>query len=216
MLQTSGVPETLRVGELLGLFASYYPDPHRLADVATMAGIGSLLRQFYGTLSGGQQRRVQFALALVGRPSALFLDEPTVGLDIEARQAFWSVIRDQVGAGCAVLLTTHYLEEAEALADRVVVLASGRVIAQGSLETLRANTSERWIDCRSTLSPEVLRTWPGVTDVGTAADGRLQLRSTHPEAVVRRLLDEDSHLSELEVRRAGLAETFIELTREAA
>jgi ABC-2 type transport system ATP-binding protein len=215
MLQTSGVPDTLRVGELLTLFASYYPDPYPVAEVASLAGIEPLLRRFYGKLSGGQQRRVQFALALVGRPSALFLDEPTVGLDIEARQAFWAVIRAQVRAGCAVLLTTHYLEEAEALADRVVVIAKGRVVAEGSVDTLRANNGERQIVCRSSLMPAHVGEWPNVVDAIHGSDGRLQIRSTQAEAVLRRLLADDPAVSDLEVRRAGLAETFIELTREA-
>lgn len=216
MLQTSGVPDTLRVVELLALFASYYADPYPVAEVAAMAGIEPLLRRFYGKLSGGQQRRVQFALALVGRPSALFLDEPTVGLDIEARQAFWSVIRAQVRGGCAVLLTTHYLEEAEALADRVVVIARGRVVAQGTVETLRANTGERLIVCRSTLPATDIAAWPGVVQASRDDEGRLQIRSGQTEAVLRRLLSDDSELCDLEVRRAGLAETFIELTREVA
>src|SRR5690606_36078755 len=92
----------------------------------------------YGKLSGGQQRRVQFALALCGRPKLLFLDEPTVGMDIEARQKLWRAIRHLVAAGTAVVLTTHYLEEAEALADRVCVMARGKVISEGSVDALRA------------------------------------------------------------------------------
>lgn len=215
MLQTAGVPDTLRVGELLALFASYYAQPLAVAEVAGLAGVADLLRRPYGKLSGGQQRRVQFGLALVGRPAALFLDEPTVGLDIESRQAFWAVIRAQVAAGCAVLLTTHYLEEAEALADRVSVLAGGKVIADGSVDTLRARTVQRRISCRSALDPATVALWPGVGSAAQEA-GRLQITADAAEAVLRRLLAADPDLAELEVRRAGLADTFIELTREAA
>lgn len=216
MLQASGVPDTLRVDELLSLFASYYPAPHPLPDIAAIAGIETLLKRRYGGLSGGQQRRVQFALALVGRPSALFLDEPTVGLDVEARQAFWSTIRDQVGIGCAVLLTTHYLEEAEALADRVIVLAGGRIIANDSVRAFRAQSGRRTIVCRSRITLQTIAGWPSVFDTEHGKDGRLSLRTDAPEHVLRRLLAEDPDLSDLEVRRAGLTETFIELMREAA
>src|SRR4051812_40037508 len=116
MLQSAGIPDTLRVGELLELTRSYYPDPRSIADCVALAGLDGLLSRRYGRLSGGQQRRVQFALAICGRPKLLFLDEPTTGLDIEARHALWQAIRELLAQGCGVLLTTHYLEEGEALA----------------------------------------------------------------------------------------------------
>jgi ABC-2 type transport system ATP-binding protein len=216
MLQDAGLPETLRVRELLALFASHYPAPRRVDEVARLAGVEDLLPRLYGRLSGGQQRRVQFALALVGRPRALFLDEPTVGLDVEAREAFWQVIRAQVREGVAVLLTTHYLEEAEALADRIVVLASGRVIAEGGIDTLRAGGARRRISCRSSLAPAQVGTWSHVADAQLDGQGRLCLVAADAENVVRALLAADPHLAELEVRRAGLSETFLELTRDAA
>ncbi|HEY5780253.1 MAG TPA: ABC transporter ATP-binding protein, partial [Lysobacter sp.] len=134
MLQSAGIPETLKVSELLELTRSYYPQPRSVADCVALAGLDGLLGRRYGRLSGGQQRRVQFALALCGRPDLLFLDEPSTGLDIEARQTLWRAIRELVAQGCGVLLTTHYLEEAEALADRVAVLNRGRVIAEGSVD----------------------------------------------------------------------------------
>jgi len=122
MLQSANLPATLRVGELLRLTMSYYPNPRGFDETAALAGLADLLLRPYGKLSGGQQRRVQFALALCGRPELLFLDEPTVGMDIDARQKLWAAMRALVAEGCAVVLTTHYLEEAEALAQRVVVL----------------------------------------------------------------------------------------------
>ena len=125
MLQDAALPPTLRVGELIRLTASYYPSPRSVAECAELAGVADLLRRPYGKLSGGQQRRVQFALALCGRPRLLFLDEPTVGMDIEAREKLWATIRSLVAEGASVVLTTHYLEEAEALADRVCVMARG-------------------------------------------------------------------------------------------
>ncbi len=145
MLQSATLPSTLRVGELLRLTASYYPAPRPLAQTAAMAGITDLLRRPYAKLSGGQQRRVQFALAICGNPELLFLDEPTVGLDIDARQKLWAAIRALLAEGCSVLLTTHYLEEAEALADRVCVMTHGRMLHEGSVEALRARVAVKRI-----------------------------------------------------------------------
>ncbi len=215
MLQTAGVPEMLTVGELVRLFRSYYPRPRTVADIVELAGIGDLLDKRYGKLSGGQQRRVQFALALAGSPEILFLDEPTTGLDIEARETLWKTIRALVGDGCAVVLTTHYLEEAEALATRVCVLARGRIAAAGSVQQIRARVAQRQIRCVSALGAEAIARWPLVRSA--LRDGeRIEIVTDAAEAVVRRLLAEDAELSELEIRRAGLAEAFVEITREAA
>ena len=215
MLQSAGIPETLKVGELLDLTRSYYPAPRSIADCVALAGLDGLLERRYGKLSGGQQRRVQFALALCGRPRVLFLDEPTTGLDIEARQGLWKAMRELVAEGCAVLLTTHYLEEAESLADRVVVLNNGRVVARGSVQEIRAHVAQRRIRCVSSIDPEDIANWPHVRSARREA-GRIDIVADLAESVVRRLLAEDAGLSDLEVQRAGLAEAFIELTREAA
>jgi len=215
MLQSAGLPDTLKVGELLAQTRSYYPDPLSAAECAATAGIGDLLGRRYGKLSGGQQRRVQFALAICGRPRLLFLDEPTVGLDVEARQALWASMRSLVASGCAVLLTTHYLEEAESLADRVAVLGRGRIIADGSVREIRARVAQRRIRCVSTLAPETISAWPEVRSICRDGD-RLEIVTNSAETVVRQLLWEDKRLSELEVERAGLAEAFIEITQEAA
>jgi ABC-2 type transport system ATP-binding protein len=215
MLQTAGVPETLTAGELLSLFRSYYPQPRTVADIVELAGVGDLLKRRYGKLSGGQQRRVQFALSLAGQPEILFLDEPTTGLDIDARQTIWKTIRALVAEGCAVVLTTHYLEEAEALADRVSVLARGRMVASGDVQQIRARVAQRRISCLSRLASEAIAAWPEVRSVARDG-GRLEIVTDAAETVVRQLLFEDRELSELEVRRAGLAEAFVEITREAA
>jgi len=213
MLQSSNLPPTLRVGELLRLTASYYPDPRPLAESAALAGIGDLLKRPYGKLSGGQQRRVQFALALCGRPELLFLDEPTVGMDIDARRKLWAAMRTLVAEGCSVVLTTHYLEEAEALAQRVVVLGQGRVLSEGSVDELRAKVLLSRIRCLSDLDADAVAGWPQVASAACVG-GRLQIATGAAEVVVRRLLDADPALRELEVQRAGLAEAFTELTRE--
>jgi ABC-2 type transport system ATP-binding protein len=214
MLQDAALPPTLKVGELLRLAASYYPAPRSVAEAADLAGITDLLVRPYAKLSGGQQRRVQFAVALVGRPQLLFLDEPTVGMDIQARQKLWAAIRTLVAEGCGVVLTTHYLEEAEALADRVCVVAHGRIVSEGSVEALRARVARKRVWCETALPLAQVAAWPEVAEA--AQDGeRLCLATEFPELLVRRLLAEDLTLSALEVRAAGLAEAFTELTDAA-
>ena len=138
MLQTAKVPETLRVREHVDLFRSYYTDPMPVDAVLAAAGLTALADRKYGQLSGGQQQRVQFALAICGDPELLFLDEPTVGLDVISRRAFWQEVRRLAQAGRGILLSTHYLEEADALADRVVVLHEGRILADGTPSSLKA------------------------------------------------------------------------------
>jgi ABC-2 type transport system ATP-binding protein len=215
MLQSAALPDTLRVAELLQLVRGYYPNPRPLQEVAALTGLAAQLATPYGRLSGGQQRRVQFALAICGNPQLLFLDEPTTGLDIEARESLWAVVRELTAGGCAVLLTTHYLEEAEALAQRIAVLVRGRIVCEGTIDEIRAGGARRRIRCVSALAVEEIRSWPGVTRA--TRDRRwLDIESAAAEPVVRRLLAADPGLSELEVRRSGLAEAFVRITREAA
>ena len=212
MLQSAGIPETLKVAELLAQTRAAYPAPYPTEDCVRLAGLEGLMDRRYGRLSGGQQRRVQFALAICGRPQLLFLDEPTVGLDVDARTALWQTIRALVAEGCAVVLTTHYLEEAEALADRVAVLAQGHLVAAGSVAEVRARVAQKRIRCISALDAEFVGAWPEVRSA--CRDGeRIEIVTDAAEAVVRQLLFEDGALSELEVRRAGLAEAFVEITR---
>ena len=213
MLQSASLPAVLRVGELLRLTAGYYPAPYEVIVSAELAGVADLLQRPYAKLSGGQQRRVQFALALCGRPELLFLDEPTVGMDIEARAKLWTAIRRLVGDGCSVVLTTHYLEEAEALADRVCVMSHGRITHEGTVDELRVRVALKRIRCRTHVPAEAILGWPGVGEA-TLEHGRMCITAADAEAVVRRLLAADAALGELEVRRAGLAEAFIEMTRE--
>ena len=214
MLQDASLPPTLKVGELLRLTASYYPAPRSVVESAELAGVADLLQRPYAKLSGGQQRRVQFALALCGRPRLLFLDEPTVGMDIQARQKLWSAIRALVADGCAVVLTTHYLEEAEALATRVCVMAHGRIISQGSVDALRARVALKRVRCSSRLDVASVAAWPEVVEARMDGD-RLWMSTAHAEALLRRLLAADDQLGALEVQAAGLAEAFTELTDAA-
>ncbi len=212
MLQTSGLPQTLQVREHISLFSSYYPRPLPLERVIEMAGLEGLEHRRFGDLSGGQQQRVAFALALCGDPDVLFLDEPTVGLDVEARRGVWQRIRELRELGKTLLLTTHYIEEADMLADRVVVLNRGSVIADGAPEAIKARVALRRIRCRTALRLFELRALGGVRQV--EQDGETaQLLVTEAEPVVRALLERDPDLSHLEVGGIGLEEAFLQLTR---
>ncbi len=141
LLQIARVPETLRVREHIHLFSSYYPNPRPIDEVIEAAGLQGLEKRKFGELSGGQQKRVLFALALCGNPDLLVLDEPTVGLDVEARRALWKQIRAFIAGGRSVLLTTHYLAEAEALANRVVVIHKGVVMAEGTPQEIKGDAA---------------------------------------------------------------------------
>lgn len=219
MLQSAGIPDNSKVAELLNLTRSYYPAPRSVADCVALAGLEGLLDRRYGRLSGGQQRRVQFALSICGNPEVLFLDEPTTGLDIDARQRMWATIRELVADGIGVVLTTHYLEEAEALAQRVVVLHRGRVVAAGAMQDVRAHVSQRRIRCLSVLDVARIAIWPGVRSAVRGQDGnpaRIEVVADAIEPVLRRMLAEDAALSDLDIQRAGLADAFLELTRDDA
>jgi ABC-2 type transport system ATP-binding protein len=214
MMQDVALTGELRVRELIDLVTSYYPDPFSPDQVMELTRTTALAERFYGTLSGGQKRQAQFAIAACGRPKLLFLDEPTAGLDIQSREMMWTTLRQFVDGGSSIILTTHYLEEAEALATRVVVLVKGRVIASGSVGEMRGLVARKRISCRTTVPPEQVKCWPGVASV-SCEQQRLQVVARDAEAVVRRLLVADENLSELEVSHAGLAEVFTELTQES-
>jgi ABC-2 type transport system ATP-binding protein len=212
MMQEVHLAPELRVREQIDLIASYYPAPMSPEAAMEMTHTNSLGNRPYGKLSGGQKRQAQFAMAICGRPELLFLDEPTVGLDVQSRELMWTTLRRLVAAGSSIVLTTHYLEEAEALADRVALLAKGRVIATGTVDETRGLVARKQISCVTTLSAEEVRAWPGVDSV--TSDQRMRVTTSDAEGIVRRLMAADANLRELEVRRAGLAEAFIELTQQ--
>jgi ABC-2 type transport system ATP-binding protein len=213
MLQVGKVPETLRVREHIDLFSSYYPKPLPLAEVLAAAGLEKLKDRKFGDLSGGQRQRTLFALAICGDPDLLFLDEPTVGLDVEARRALWEEIRRLVERGKTVLLTTHYLEEADALADRIAVINRGEIIAEGTPATIKAQTSGKRIRCITSLSLANVRQIPGVIDAREDREA-VEIHARDAEPVVRILLARDASLSGLEITSAGLEEAFLALTQE--
>jgi ABC-2 type transport system ATP-binding protein len=205
------VPETLRVREHIDLFSSYYPKPLPLTETLALAGLQEIKNRVFGELSGGQRQRVLFALALCGDPDILFLDEPTVGLDVESRRLLWEEIRKLIARGKTVLLTTHYLEEADALADRVVVINRGEIIAEGTPSEIKASTAGRRIRCVSSLDIETVRALPGVIEVRRDREA-LEIRAASAEPILRELLMRDEGLSGIEVTSVGLEEAFLALT----
>jgi ABC-2 type transport system ATP-binding protein len=213
MLQVGKVPETLKVREHIDLFSSYYPNPLPLHEVLAAAGLEKLSDRKFGDLSGGQRQRTLFALAICGNPDLLFLDEPTVGLDVEARRALWEEIRRLVELGKTVLLTTHYLEEADALADRVAVISQGAIIAEGTPAEIKSQTSGKRIRCITELSLSALLEIPGVTGAKQDREA-VEIHTGEAELVVRALLARDPSLSGLEISTAGLEEAFLSLTRD--
>jgi len=215
MLQVGRVPETLRVREHIDLFSSYYLNPMPASQVLAASGLQQLSERKFGELSGGQRQRVLFALALCGDPDLLFLDEPTAGLDVEARRMLWEEIRQLVRRGKTVLLTTHYLQEADALADRVAVINKGEIIAEGSPSQIKAQTAGKRIRCITRLSLEMLRQIPGVTEVKEDREA-VELHTSEAERVVRELLSRDTNLAGLEVTAAGLEEAFLALTQDSS
>jgi ABC-2 type transport system ATP-binding protein len=215
MLQDGGLADTLHVAEHVRLFSTYYPNPRPLAESLALAGLEDISKRRYSDLSGGQQRRVQFALAICGRPALLFVDEPTVGLDVEARRNFWSVLRQLRDEGTGIVLTTHYLEEADALADRVLLLAGGRVLAEDTPAGIKSRAAGKRLRARTTIAMEILAKWPEVRSV-SCADGVAELVSHDVERLLRRWLANDAGLADLEVRPLNLEEAFLSLTQPAA
>ena len=215
MMQEINLSPVMRPREFITQTASYYPSPYDTPAVIKRLGIEKIADRPYGKLSGGQKRQAQFGMAICGRPELLFLDEPTVGLDVQSRGALWQVVRDLLHEGCSIILTTHYLEEAEALADRVAVIDRGKLVAAGTVEEIRANVSRKSIVCRTSLSIETMRAWPGVQQVSEKA-GRRQIVTQDAETVLRLLLGADCGVSDIEVRAAGLGDALAELTRDDA
>ena len=228
MLQVGRAPEMLRVREHIEIMRGYYPRPLSLAEIVRIAGLEGIEQRMFGQLSGGQKQRVLFALALAGDPDLIFLDEPTVGLDIEARRRMWAEIRSLRTRGKTVLLTTHYLEEADSLADRIIVLNKGRVICEGTPAEVRATAdaqsdSRNQNDSRSqlpnvkllsfqtTLSREQIANLAGVRKVEDSGSSVI-VTTTAPESTLRELLALDPELHGLDVRRPALEDAFLALT----
>jgi ABC-2 type transport system ATP-binding protein len=215
MLQDAGLPQGARVAELIGLVRGLYPDPLPLQDTLRLADLEPLAQRQVQRLSGGQRQRVRLALALAGNPELLILDEPTAALDVDARRTFWQRVRAYVAAGRTVLFATHRLEEADAVADRVVVIAGGRLLADGTPDQVKAAAAGRSTVSVAAdgLSRYLLENLPAVETVRQVR-GRVTLSTSDPDATIRALLQQAPHARGLEVTRAGMEETFLHLTHQ--
>lgn len=211
MLQEAKLPETLKVRELVALFASYYPAPREVSATLELAGLSELAGRRYEALSGGQQRRVQFALALVGNAPLLFVDEPTTGLDVEARRGLWQVLAGLKAAGTSIVLTTHYLEEADALADRIVVIDRGRIRAEGSPSQIKSRARGAVLRFSTSLSEPLIAAIPGVLSVSRVGE-RYAVQAADSDALLRLLLTADPNLADLEIQRLSLEDALLTLT----
>jgi len=222
MLQVGRAPEMLRVREHIAIFRGYYPHPMAYADLIKAAGLEGLENRMFGELSGGQRQRVFFALSLAGDPDLIFLDEPTVGLDIEARRLMWAQIRSLAARGKTVLLTTHYLEEADALAHRIIVINQGRVVCEGTPAEVKSfgaagnaiGSTVKIIRCVTTLTAEHLLKIPSVSTVETVGELTV-IVSSQPESTLREMLALDQNLHSLEVQSPALEDAFLALTKNS-
>jgi ABC-2 type transport system ATP-binding protein len=202
-LQESGFPATLRVREVVDLVRAHYERPLTTSDVVSRFGLEALGSRQLGGLSGGERRRVAVALAFAGRPRLVVLDEPTAGLDPAARHAVWEAVRSHAAEGGTILLTTHYLEEAEALAGRVAVIDAGRMVANGTVESIRAAAGLTRVTFRAPL---------GAAIEGAERDGRLvRIHTADAGATVTRLVRDGVPLADLEVRPLTLEEAIASL-----
>lgn len=207
----ASVPENLRIEEHIDLFRSDYPHPLPMSEILEITGLKGIEKRRFGKLSGGEQQRLLFALAICGNPDLLFLDEPTVGMDVETRRSMWQQIRRFAASGKTILLTTHYLEEADALADRIVVLNRGKKIAEGTPAKIKAISGKRAISCKTILTVERLRRLEAVVSV-SANGHRTLIATSAPEATIRELMALDPELTDLELTTAALEDAFVLLT----
>ncbi len=214
MLQTGGLPEGGTVSELIGLFRQLYGDRRATAELMRLAGIADLGDRRVEKLSGGQTQRVRFALALAGDPELLFLDEPTAALDVEARRNFWQSLAKISGQGTTVLFATHYLDEADANASRIIVVNHGRIIADGSPSQIKAYTATRTLRFTTPApDPALLLRLPGAADVLVNGEA-VTIRTADADATLPALYRLGLPVKAMEVGGGGLEESLIALTSD--
>ena len=214
MLQTGQLIPDLSVREIVAMMAALYPAPMDVDEAIELTGIGGFAGRRTQKLSGGESQRARFAIALVSNPDLIVLDEPTAGMDVEGRRAFWTTMRELAARGKTVLFATHYLEEADAYADRAVLMAHGRIVADGATTEIKARVGARTIS--ATLpgaDRETLARLPGVTRAEVHGDTVI-LTCSDSDAAIRALLAAYDEARDVEIRGAGLEEAFVELTSD--
>ncbi|WEG08946.1 ABC transporter ATP-binding protein [Microbacterium horticulturae] len=215
VLQTGGLLKDLTVRETVALTGSLFAEPRPVDEVLGRAGILEIADRMVGKCSGGQQQRLRFAMALLSDPGLLILDEPTTGMDVEGRRSFWQAIRTDAKRGRTVLFATHYLDEADAYADRIVLMSQGRIVADGPTAEIKNLVAGRVVHA---TVPEVdavaLAALPGVTDVETQGE-RITARTTDSDAFARYLLTETG-ARDVEISSQNLESVFLALTSEGA
>jgi ABC-2 type transport system ATP-binding protein len=216
MLQTGALIRDLSVRELVSMIASLYPAPLGVEEVLELTGASAYADQRTQKLSGGQTQRVRSAVALVSDPELLVLDEPTAAMDVEGRHSFWATMREFAARGKTVLFATHYLEEADAYADRAVLMAHGRIVADGPTNEIKAMVGTRTI--RATLpgvDQDALAALPGVSGAERRGES-VALSCTDSDAAIRALLAAYPDARDIEIAAAGLEQAFLELTGDGA
>ncbi|MET7605259.1 ABC transporter ATP-binding protein [Streptomyces avermitilis] len=213
MLQSGGLMDEVTVGELVKLACDLHPKPFRVTDVLARAGVSQIADRKVNKLSGGQEQRVRFALATAGDTDLIVLDEPTTGMDVTTRQAFWATMREQADQGRTVLFATHYLEEADAIADRVLVLHRGRLLADGTAAEIKAKAGARRVsfDLEGPIDEAPLRALPFLTSVDISGH-TIRIQSTDADATVHALYGLGVFPRNLEVAGLGLEQAFVAIT----
>lgn len=219
VLQTGGLLRDITVTETLTLFASTHQDPRAIEDVLTVAGLTDVAGQKIQTCSGGEQQRLRFAIALLGNPDLLILDEPTAGMDVEARREFWASMHNEASTGRTIVFATHYLQEAEDFAPRTVLLDRGRIVADAPTRDLRTQGVERTVSARFdqlrvSIAHDRLAALPHVSTVQVDAQ-RLTVATTDSDDVARIVLDALEG-RDLEIRHESLEDAFVALTTSGA
>ena len=210
MLQVANFPETLKIKEHIRLFQSYYPSPMDFQQVLAYSGLEGMQNRYSRKLSGGETQRLLFALSICGNPKLLFLDEPSAGMDLQSQQRLWQAIEDLKQAGASIVLTTHYMKEAEVLADRILVLHQGQVVKQGSSEEIKASVNHKIVRFISKLSTQTLLNLPEVVDVKT--NGKYSILQTRkPVKTLQALFEITPEISDLTVSGAALEDAITQL-----
>ncbi|MCG7532009.1 ABC transporter ATP-binding protein [Psychrobium sp. MM17-31] len=213
MLQDSAAPERAKVSELLELFRSYYDQPLPLTQLYSDLQLDGIKDKYFGALSGGQKQLVLLAIALCGDPDLLFLDEPSVGMDVTTRRVLWQVIERYKSLGKTILLTTHYLEEADALSDRIVVLKGGRIIADDTPQGLKVAFSHKLIKAKTSIAMASVRALAGVVNVAQYGN-YLEVTTTNAAETLAKWQVLDADIDDLTISNCDLEQAFIQLTQD--